>query len=87
MVQSQESAVLQETPKVGSEKGKVEDGPSGIPLSTCPQPGVQIQKLDILTRRTDFEKGERDNANVVLLKDEFFANTIQVEQIANELTR
>ena len=46
-----------------------------------------MQKPDILTRRADFEKGERDNANVILLKDEFFANTIQVEPIADELLR
>ena len=46
-----------------------------------------MQKPDILTRRVDFEKGERDNANVILLKDEFFANTIQVEPIADELLR
>ena len=35
-------------------------------------------------RRADFEKGERDNADIILLKNEFFANTIQVEPIANE---
>ena len=46
-----------------------------------------MQKPDILTRHVDFEKGERDNADVILLKDEFFANTIQVEPIADELIK
>ena len=46
-----------------------------------------MQKPDILTRRADFEKGKKDDADVVLLKDEFFANTIQVEPIADKLTR
>ena len=45
-----------------------------------------MQKPDILTGCVDFEKGEGDNADVVLLKDKFFANTIQVEPIANEPT-
>ena len=46
-----------------------------------------MQKPDILTRRADFEKGERDNADVILLKDKFFANTIQVEPIADKLIK
>ena len=58
-----------------------------FPFQLVHKPGAQMQKPDILTRRADFEKGERDNADVVLLKDEFFANTIQVEPIADELTR
>ena len=46
-----------------------------------------MQKSDILTRHADFEKGAKVNADIILLKDEFFANTIQVEPIADELTR
>ena len=58
-----------------------------FPFQLVHKPGAQMQKPDILTRRADFEKGERDNADVILLKDEFFANTIQVKSIADELIK
>ena len=51
------------------------------------RPGPQMQKPDIPTRRADFEKGERDNADIIWLKDEFFANMIQVQPIADELIK
>ena len=48
---------------------------------------ARTTSVSILMKHVDFEKGERDNADVVLLKDKFFANSIQVEPIADELTR
>lgn len=32
-------------------------------------------KADLLSRRTDFERGENDNENIVLLKPEWFARS------------
>ena len=46
-----------------------------FPFQLVHKPGAQMQKPDILRRCANFEKGERDNADVVLLKDKFFANT------------
>ena len=46
-----------------------------------------MQKLYILTGCADFEKEERDNADIILLKDEFFANMFQTKLIADELTK
>ena len=58
-----------------------------FPFQLVHKLGGQMQKPYILTRHVDFEKGGRDNADVILLKDKFFANTIQVEPIADELSR
>ena len=57
------------------------------PFQLVHKPGTQMQKPDILTRHADFEKGKRDNTDVILLKDDLFANTIQVESIADELIK
>ena len=87
MVRSQKPAVLLKTPKVERRQARWKTELLEFPFQLVHKPGAQIQKPDILTRRADFEKGERDNADVVLLKDKFFSNTIQVVPIANELTR
>ena len=58
-----------------------------FPFQLVHKLGAQMQKPDILMRCADFEKGERDNANIILLKDVFFANTIQVKPIADELVK
>ena len=41
--------------------------------------------MDVLTRHADFVKWKKDNAYIILLKDESFANTIQDEPFADEL--
>lgn len=38
-------------------------------------------------RRADSEKGEKDKGDVILLKDKFFANTTQVEPMAEDATK
>ena len=38
------------------------------------KPGSQMTKADLLSRRADLEKGEKDNSNVILLKSELFRN-------------
>ena len=58
-----------------------------FPFLLVHKPGAQMKKPDFLTRRSDFKTGENNNADVILLKDEFFANTIQVEPIAEELMK
>ena len=35
--------------------------------------GAQSQKVDLLSRRPDHEKGEEDNKDMILLKPDFFA--------------
>ena len=58
-----------------------------FPFQLVHKPGAQMQKLDILTRGVDFERGKNDNINIILLKDRFFANTRQVKPIADTLIK
>ena len=46
-------------------------------------------KADILSRRADHNRGEDDNKDVTVLKDEWFrrVETIQKEEIAEETRR
>ena len=46
-----------------------------------------MKKCDLIMRHADFKMGEKDNKDVILLKEEFFANTIQVELIASDILK
>lgn len=42
------------------------------------KPGNQMTKPDILSRRADFERGKKDNSDIVMLKPEWFIETLAV---------
>ena len=42
------------------------------------KPGNQITKPDILLRRADFKRGKKDNLDIVMLKPEWFIETLAV---------
>ena len=46
-----------------------------------------MKKADLLTCNTDFQAGRQDNSNIFLLKEEVFAQAIQVGPIASNLVK
>ena len=42
-------------------------------------PGKELVQADTLSRRPDHDRGENDNKDVILLKEEVFAKAVNVE--------
>ena len=53
------------------------------------KPGKTNIKADILSRRADHNRGEEDNKDITVLKDEWFRRieTVQKEEIENKTKR
>ena len=58
-----------------------------FPFVLLHKPGPLMKKADLISRRADFKAGEDDNTDVMLLKNDLFISTIEVEPIADDLMK